>query len=101
MAMPVFPEPWPQVGDGVGMVFEMAVDIERVERRFAETVFELGLMDPEGNLADGIDRELAATANGGDGHRAALARYAIELMDILDNADWSGYGGESGASRSS
>lgn len=63
---------------------EMTVDIERVERRFAETVYELGLMDPEGNLADGIDRELAAIANGGDGHRAALARYAIELMDIID-----------------
>ncbi|MDE0095493.1 MAG: hypothetical protein OXN16_09425 [Gammaproteobacteria bacterium] len=62
----------------------MAVDIERTERRFAETVFELGLMDPEGNLADCIDRELAAIANGGDGHRAALARYAIDLMDILD-----------------
>lgn len=60
------------------------VDVERVERRFAETVFELGLMDPEGNLADSIDQELAAIANGDDGHRAALARYAIELMDILD-----------------
>ena len=62
----------------------MAADIERVERRFGETVFELGLMDPDGNLADDIDRQLAEIANGDDKHRAALARYAIELMDILD-----------------
>ena len=73
--------PVPRADDGA----EMTVDIERVERRFAETVFELGLMDPEGNLADGIDRELAAIANGDGGHRAALARYALDLMDIIDS----------------
>lgn len=62
----------------------MIVDIERIERRFSETVFELGLMDPDGNLADGIDRELAMIGNGDDEHRASLAKYAIDLMDILD-----------------
>ena len=60
------------------------IDIERVERRFAETVFELGLMDPEGNLDDDTDRKLAGIAGGNDGHRAILAKYAIELMDIMD-----------------
>ena len=62
----------------------IVIDIERVERRFAETVFELGLMDPEGNLDGDLDRKLAGIAGGNDGHRAVLAKYAIELMDILD-----------------
>ncbi|MDE0095157.1 MAG: hypothetical protein OXS40_02070 [Gammaproteobacteria bacterium] len=67
--------------------------MERVERRYAETVFELGLMDPDGNLADDIDRQLAEIANGDDGHRAALARYAIDLMDILDGIpEWAALG---------
>ena len=62
----------------------IVVDIERVERRFAETVLELGLIDPDGNLDDDLDRKLAGVVGGDDEHRAALARYAIELMDILD-----------------
>ena len=62
----------------------VVIDIERVERRFAETVFELGLMDPEGNPDDDLDRKLAEIAGGNDEHHAVLAKYAIELMDILD-----------------
>lgn len=60
------------------------VDIERVERRFAETVFELGLMDSDGNLDNDLDRKLAVITGEDDEHRTALAKYAIELMDILD-----------------
>ena len=60
------------------------VDIERVERRFAETVFELGLMDSDGNLENDLDRKLAEIAGEDDDHRTALTKYAIELMDILD-----------------
>ena len=63
----------------------------RAERRFAETVADLGLMDADGVLVPDIDRQLAEIANGGDGYRAALARYALDLMVILDGADWSGY----------
>ncbi|MDE0096887.1 MAG: hypothetical protein OXN16_06800 [Gammaproteobacteria bacterium] len=72
------------------------VDVERTERRFAETVFELGLMDPEGVLVADIDRRLAEVAGGDDRYRAGLARYAIDLMVMLDNADWNEYGGNSG-----
>ena len=56
---------------------------------------ELGLMDADGTLVADIDCRLAEIANGGDGYRAGLARYAIDLMVILDGADWSGYGEES------
>ncbi len=59
------------------------VDFERVERRFAETVCELGLMDPDSNLDGNLDRNLVGTAGGDDGHRTALANYAIGLTDIL------------------
>ncbi|MDE0095008.1 MAG: hypothetical protein OXN16_11935 [Gammaproteobacteria bacterium] len=52
---------------------------------------DLGLMDADGVLVPDIDRQLAEIANGGDGYRAALARYALDLMVILDGADWSGY----------
>lgn len=62
----------------------IVVDIERAERRFAETVFEFGLMDPDGNLNRGPDMKLAGTAGGDDGHPMALAKYANELMDISD-----------------
>ena len=41
------------------------IDIERVERRFAEAAIELGLMDPEGNLDDHLDRNLAGIPVGG------------------------------------
>ena len=60
------------------------VDIERLERRLGETLFDLGLMGQEGDVIDDIDRRLAEIANGGDEHRAELARYAIEIMDTLD-----------------
>ncbi|MDE0096446.1 MAG: hypothetical protein OXN16_15040 [Gammaproteobacteria bacterium] len=72
------------------------VDVERLERRFAETVADLGLMDADGVLVADIDRQLAETANGGDGYRAGLARYALDLMVVLDGADWTDYGAESG-----
>ncbi len=46
-------------------------------------------MDPEGNPDDDLDRKLAEIGGGDDGHRAALAKYAIELMDILDSTpEW-------------
>ena len=68
------------------------VDVERVERRFAETSADLGLMDADGTLVADIDRRLAeAAAGGGDAYRAGLARYVIDLMVILDTADWSEY----------
>lgn len=70
------------------------VDLERVERRFAETVADLGLMDADSTLVADIDRRLAEITNEGDGYRAGLARYAIDLLVIMDGADWSGYGGE-------
>ena len=72
------------------------VDMERVERRLAETVADLGLMDADGALVADIDRQLAEIANGGDGYRAGLARYALDLMVILDGADWTEYGAGSG-----
>ena len=67
------------------------VDVERLERRFAETVADLGLMDADGVLVVDIDRRLAEVAGGDDVYRAGLARYAIDLMTMLDKADWSGY----------
>ena len=69
---------------GRALQVSIVVDIERVERRFAETVFELGLMNPEGNPDDDLDRKLSAIAGGNDEHHAVLAKYAIELMDIQD-----------------
>lgn len=59
-------------------------DVERLERELADALWCLGLIDSDGNLDDGIDRKLAGSAGGNDGHRAALAKYAIELMDILE-----------------
>ena len=69
---------------GCALQVSIVVDIERVERRFAETVFELGLMDSDGNLDNDLDRKLAGIAGGDDEHRATLAKYAIDLLDILD-----------------
>ena len=77
------------------VILSKMVDVERVERRFAETVADLGLMDADGTLVADIDRRLAEMTNGGDGYRAGLARYAIDLLVIMDRADWSGYGEES------
>lgn len=37
----------------------IVVDIQRIERQTAETVFELRLMGPGGNLDDGFRRKLA------------------------------------------
>lgn len=37
----------------------IVVDIQRIERQIAETVFELRLMGPGGNLDDGFRRKLA------------------------------------------
>ena len=71
------------------------VDVERLERRFAETVADLGLMDADGTLGVDIDRQLAEVAGGDDPYRAGLARFATDLMVMLDNVDWSEYEGES------
>jgi len=70
------------------------LDVERLERRFAETVADLGLMDADGVLVADIDRRLAEMTRNGDGYRAGLARYAIDLLAMMDRADWSGYGGK-------
>lgn len=63
---------------GVHLQVSIVVDIERVERWFAETVPELGLIDPDGNPDDDLDRKLAAFAGDDVECRATLARYAIE-----------------------
>ena len=76
----------PDPVSGYSLQVCIVIDIERVERRFAETVFELGLMDSEGNLDDDLDRKLAEIAGSEDRHRATLAKYALELMDIMDRA---------------
>lgn len=72
------------------------VDAAQLERRFAETLADLGLVGADGVLAADIDCRLSESAGGEDAYRAGLARYALDLMVMLEGANRSnGYEGES------
>ena len=62
------------------------LDIERLEREYADTLWYLGLIDTEGEVVTDAERFLAEVANGEDQQRSFLAKQAIEIMDMLDRA---------------
>lgn len=61
-------------------------DIERLEREYADTLWCLGLIGPEGDVVADVDRFLAEIAKGDNRQRSSLAKHALEIMDTLDRA---------------
>ncbi len=70
--------------------FSKMVDVERIERRFAEIVADLGLIDADGDLVADIDHRMAAAVGGDDAYRAGLTRSVMDLMVFLAGAYRSG-----------